>query len=333
MEENNVKQRIFGRPAKLFAGALVLLVFLVSLATFLDRWYESRYSEQLGTANANANPMHPGGAGGLSVTEIDPPTDVYIFTERVPMENWEVRERFERELYYNFSNADQLLLWWKRSQRIFPRVEKALQEAGIPTDFKYLMLAESGLRNVKSPANANGFWQFVPGTATRYGLRVDDLIDDRLDPDRATAGAVKYLQKMKAEIPTWTMVAAGYNMGEENVHQVTDWQHQNSYWNLFINEETMRYVLRIAAIKELMEHGERYGLNFARTRPFYDPQTRIVEVKGPIPALADWAIAQSSSYKDIKTFNPWIIGRSLPEGTFQVKLAATENDKTTIVAP
>src|SRR5205085_7999777 len=118
--------------------------------------------------------------------------------------------------------------------------------------------------------------------------------------------AVKYFQKMRSEFPAWTLVAAGYNMGEDNVRQVMDWQHTASYWNMFINEETMRYVLRIAAIKELMEHGEKYGLDFNHLRVFYTPRSKTVTVNGPIQSLADWAQQQGVAYKDVKVFNPWI---------------------------
>ena len=137
-----------------------------------------------------------------------------------------------------------------------------LKEADLPDDLKWLAVAESGLTNVKSPANANGMWQFIPGTAQRFGLRVDDAIDERLDPEKATKAAIAYFKFIKSSLPSWTLVAAGYNMGEDNVATAMQWQHATNYWNLYINEETMRYVFRIAAIKELMSHGEKYGLDF-----------------------------------------------------------------------
>ncbi len=220
-------------------------------------------------------------------------------------------------------------MWWKRSRRVFPTIDSMLRASGVPEDFAFIAIAESGLRNVKSPAQAFGFWQFVPGTGKQYGLRVDDYIDERLDPVKATQAAIKYFLHAKTTLPTWTLVAASYNMGEENVHVALEWQHQTSYWNLFINDETMRYVLRIAAIRELMTNGEKYGLDFGRLRGYPPIGTKTITLQGPIAAVSDWAASNGYAYKDLKTLNPWIVGRNLPAGNFQVALPASDSDRTT----
>ncbi|HZK76421.1 MAG TPA: lytic transglycosylase domain-containing protein, partial [Candidatus Kapabacteria bacterium] len=187
-----------------------------------------------------------------------------------------------------------------------------------------------GLANVKSPANALGFWQFIPQTAQRFGLRVDDLIDERLDPEKSTHAAIAYFKYMKSLLPTWTLVAAGYNMGEENVLEAMQWQHAMSYWDLYLNDETMRYVFRIAAIKELMAHGAKYGLDFSRLTPDYVPEMKHVTVRGPIASIADWAFSQGFLYKDVKVLNPWLIGRSIPDGTFTIALPSTDEDRASV---
>jgi hypothetical protein len=253
-----------------------------------------------------------------------------IFGERIPVENWDIRERFEREFYYNYQNADQLVIWYKRGHRYFDMIDRMLEDAGVPRDLKYLMIAESGVRNVESPADAHGFWQFIPGTAKRYGLRVDQYVDERLDPRKATKAAIRYLSDMKSKVPDWTMVAAGYNMGEGNVRDVRATQKQESYFNWYINEETMRYVYRIAAIKELMEHGSKYGLEFGRLKAFELPDTKVVRVNGPISQINDWALAQGYTYKDVKVLNPWIVGRSLPAGNWEIELPQDDDDRTTV---
>lgn len=318
------------KGARLTLTAVILGAVIVLTATLLERPDQNAHSGIVTQTEATANPEIIKSEWLRNVTHIDAPAEMTIFGERIPMENWDIRERFEREFYYNYQNADQLVIWWKRGHRYFDQIDKMLEEAGLPRDLKYLMVAESGVRNVSSPANANGFWQFIPGTGTRYGLRVNANIDERLDPEKATRAAIAYFKDMKAKIPTWTLVAAGYNMGEGNVFQVLDYQKQNSYWNIYMNEETMRYVYRIAAIKELMEHGEKYGLNFARMKPFELPETRTVTVQGPINAVADWAVNQGSSYKDVKVLNPWILGRSLPAGSWQIDLPKDDDDKTTV---
>ncbi len=303
------------------------LGILVALM-IVDRWNASKYALEI--SRSHADPLYGAAGGGKSITELDLPKEINIFGERVPLEKWEIRERFEREFYSNYSNAHNLVLWWERSGRYFPMIHKMLVDAGLPEDLEYLAVAESGLANIKSPANANGFWQFIPGTAARFYLRVDDLVDERLDPEKSTRAAIAYFQYMKSRLATWTLVAAGYNMGEDNVLTAMQWQHASSYWNLFLNDETMRYVLRIAVLKELMTHGDRYGLDFEHLRPFRTPALRYVTVNGPIASISDWAFEQGYQYKDVKVLNPWLIGRSIPDGTWQIALPLTDEDRTTV---
>lgn len=316
--------------ARLTVAGLIAGAALVLAATLLEPAPGPHRTTIVSPTEATSDPSTIKGEWHRNVTQIDAPENLTIFGERMPLQNWDIRERFEREFYYNYQNADQLVLWWKRGQRHFEKIDRMLEEAGLPRDLKYLMIAESGVRNVESPAKASGFWQFIPGTGTRFGLRVDNLVDERLDPVQATNAAISYFKSLKSEFPTWTLVAAAYNMGEANVRQVMEYQKQRSYWNIYVNEETMRYVFRIAAIKELMEHGEKYGLTFERMKPFEWPETRTETVQGPVSSIADWALSQGSSYKDVKVLNPWIIGRSLPAGTWRIELPKEDDDKTTV---
>lgn len=271
------------------------------------------------------------GSHPLSVTAINPPTDMMLFGQKIPIgEDWDLRERFEREFYYNYVNADQLVLWWKRLGRWEPMIDSSLDANGLSRDLKYLMIAESGIRNVESSAKANGFWQMIPPTAQRYGLRIDADIDERLDPVKSTAAAIRYLVKLKAEFNDYFLAVAAYNMSEDNVEAVLRYQHQTSYWNIFVNEETMRYVFRIAAIKELLEHGDRYGLRFERIPQYPLLNVKNLGVTGPIDSLADWASEQGYSYKDVKIYNPWLISRRLPKGQFKLSLPADDKARTTV---
>jgi membrane-bound lytic murein transglycosylase D len=308
--------------------ALVVLIALCFLVIFaiVDRWNAAEYAQQISRIHLPA-PMQ---STTKNITDLQVPQHVTLFGEQLPLDNWYIREQFERDFYYNWSNASSLVAWWQRSGQYFPLIEKLLHDAGLPDDLKYLAVAESGLANVKSPANALGFWQFIPGTAQRLGLRVDDLIDERLDPEKATRAAIAYFKYMKAKLPTWTLVAAGYNMGEDNVAQAMQWQHATSYWNLFLNDETMRYVFRIAAIKELMSHGANYGLDFSQLAPDYIPELKHITVNGPIASIADWAFSQGFLYKDVKVLNPWLIGRSIPKGTYDIALPSTDEDRASI---
>src|ERR1044071_6629225 len=179
-------------------GALSVLVGIGALVALMaiDRWSAAGRHDMIERSHAEPAYGAPPGpfAGGRSITDLEVPKEATLFGERIPLENWELRQRFEREFYSNWNEASNLVIWWNRSGRYFPMIHKMLEEAGLPTDLEYLAVAESGLTNVKSPANANGFWQFIPGTAQRFGLRVDDLIDERLDPEKATKAAIAYFK-------------------------------------------------------------------------------------------------------------------------------------------
>jgi membrane-bound lytic murein transglycosylase D len=271
------------------------------------------------------------GIHSLAVTSVTPPTDVMLFGMKLPLlENWEIRERFEREFYYNLVNSDQLILWYKRLGRWERMIDSALDANRLDRDLKYLMVAESGIRNVESPAKAHGFWQMIPPTAQLYGLRVDADIDERLDPYKATDAAIRYLVKLNAQFGDYFLACAAYNMSEANVAEVMHYQHQTNYWNMYINEETMRYVFRIAAIKELLEHGARYGLRFDKIPRYELHNVRALDVTGPIESIADWAVDEGYSYKDVKIYNPWLISRRLPKGEFRILLPADDAARTTV---
>lgn len=266
-----------------------------------------------------------------NITALAVPSEAYLFNKKIPLENWEVHERFEREFYYNYTNADQILLWYKRLKRWEPMIDSMIDAAGLSRDFKYLMIAESGIRNVLSPARANGYWQFIAPTGQQWGLRVDQYIDDRLDPILSTQAAIRYLSKLKAQFNgDYFLVAAAYNMGESGLQEALDFQKQSGYWNLYVNEETMRYPLRIAVIKEFLEHGQKYGFHFEKDQPYKMHTLKEVTLQGPISSIADWAIKEGYTYKDFKIFNPRFISRNIPAGSYEIRLPASDDERTTV---
>lgn len=134
--------------------------------------------------------------------------------EKVPFDGkyYYNMEKFERELSVTRFNMYQFVLYHKREPLYIPYIEKKFKEAGIPDDFKYLAIAESGLRNESlSSAGAGGIWQFVPDTARQYKLQVTDLVDERYNFELATDAAIKYFQKLYEDFHDWTLVAAAYN--------------------------------------------------------------------------------------------------------------------------
>ncbi|MDD5197762.1 MAG: lytic transglycosylase domain-containing protein [Candidatus Gracilibacteria bacterium] len=229
-------------------------------------------------------------------------------------------EKFERELSVTRFNMYQFVLYHKREPLYIPYIEKKLKSAGIPDDFKYLAIAESGLRNESlSSAGAGGIWQFVPGTAKQYGLQVTDLVDERYNFELATDAAIAYFQKLYEDFHDWTLVAAAYNRGENGLRRALDDQKVSSYYDLYLNEETTRYLFRIIAIKYLMEN--RYEIFDADELGdvFMKPKTRIVEIL-EIQDIKAWCLSKKYDYAMVRQLNQWILGNSLPKGNWKIQV-------------
>ncbi|MFB6257456.1 MAG: lytic transglycosylase domain-containing protein [Flavobacteriales bacterium] len=180
------------------------------------------------------------------------------------------------------------------------------REEGVPTDLKYLPLVESGFKKVVSPAGAEGFWQFMKGTAKEYGLEVNENVDERYHVRKATRAACRYLKKAHDKYDSWTMAAASYNVGMQALNEQLRKQKADSYYELMLNTETGRYVYRILAIKEIHENLGKYGFHI-REKDLYRPfKTRIVEVDSSIADLAEFAESHGTGYKELKILNPWL---------------------------
>ncbi|MBK9248431.1 MAG: transglycosylase SLT domain-containing protein [Ignavibacteria bacterium] len=241
--------------------------------------------------------------------------------ERVPLDIPEVRERAEREFYINLQTPGQLILYIKRAGRYFPLFEKILKEDNAPDDLKYLAVAESALYMARSTKDAVGMWQFIPATGKRMGLQIDEYVDERRHPEKSTRAAIEYLRSGYKKYKSWTLAAAGYNMGHENVGNNLDFQEKTSFYDLYLNEETSRYVLRIAMVKELMEHADKYGLTLDKQTVYRDTAVKMVSWESQISDLSEWAMKHGTTYKDVKILNPWILKRNLPapkNGSYQI---------------
>ena len=239
--------------------------------------------------------------------------------ERVPMEITDVRERMEQAFYTEFSDA-QIVLDLKRSTMYFPFMEQELHDMNMPTDLKYLAVAESALRNnVVSGRGAAGIWQFTDDTGRKYGLAVNQYVDERFNFHKATEAALKFIRDLHSTFGSWSLAAAAYNMGGSGLKANLDYQMVSNYYSLYLNDETYRFVFRIVALKEILSHCKDYGFELS-PGDFYQPQETKLVVVARIPDVAVWARGQGSSYKEVKTLNPWIINRSLPNGTWAVEL-------------
>jgi len=246
----------------------------------------------------------------LSLIEL--PETLDFCGEQYPLHEPDVRERAERELLLLLQQPGQIILYFKRAGRYFPMYEKYLKEANVPDDLKYLSVAESALYMSRSSAGAMGLWQFMPATAKQMGLIVNDFVDERRHPEKSTKAAIKYLKQGYNEHKSWILTAAGYNMGYARVANNINYQNANDYFELFLNEETSRYLFRIAMIKEIMTNPEKYNFVLSEIEQYEPHNHYTVNVDSEISDLSAWARANGTTYKEIKILNPWILKRNLP---------------------
>jgi membrane-bound lytic murein transglycosylase D len=246
-----------------------------------------------------------------TVRLFDLPKELTFAGEKVPLEIEDVKERLEREIYVNAYWQSNMILLMKRSSKFLPEIEKMLKENGIPDDFKYLAMAESALMNVASPAGAKGFWQIMESTGKEYGLEISKDVDERYNLEKATFAASKYLNKAHGKFRDWTAVAASYNMGQSGFSRRQADQLAQNYYDLYLNDETSRYLFRILAFKVIFENPGEFGFHMRESDFYKNPPLKKITVTRDIKNLASWAKQQGSNYKELKLYNPWLRDRDL----------------------
>lgn len=243
---------------------------------------------------------------------VNMPTKMDFCGEAVPTFDQDVLERLDRELLVNTYWQSNSLLYHKRASKWFPVIVPILEENGVPEDFKYLALVESGLMNVVSPAGAAGFWQILKKTGQEYDLEVNNDVDERYNVVEATNAAAHYLKDAYDIFGSWTLAAASYNMGMGGVNKQLKRQKVKTYYDLLLNSETSRYVFRILAAKEIHENPTKYGFHYREKDLYQVPQTYSITVDTTVSDLAYFAELNKVNYKILKIFNPWMRQSYLP---------------------
>ncbi len=243
---------------------------------------------------------------GYKIVSPPVPDKLDFAGEKVPQENYEVRERMDKEFIVDTYYHSFMILSMKKANRYFPLIEPILKAHNIPEDFKYVAVIESGLSNVVSPAGAVGFWQFIEDTGKKYGLEINKEVDQRYDVKKSTEAACRFFKDAYDEFGSWTMAAASFNMGTIGVEKQIARQKTNNYYNLVLSDETSRYIARIVAMKTILLHPREYGFDINESDLYLPLPTYEVSVSGPVNDLADYAIAQSINYKILKMYNPWL---------------------------
>ena len=214
---------------------------------------------------------------------------------------------------YMHSSTMQMI---KRANRYFPVIEPLLKANGIPDDFKYLMVIESNLNPIaRSPAGAAGLWQFMPVTAREFGLEVNDNVDERYHIEKATAAACRYFKQAYAKYGDWMAVSASYNAGQGRISSQLDKQLADHAMDLWLTEETSRYMFRLLAVKEVFGNPQRFGFLLKREHLYPGIPYKEVAVDTEISDLSNFAQKQGITYAQLRDANPWLRGSSLKNKT------------------
>lgn len=239
------------------------------------------------------------------------PENLFFAEEKVPLQLLDVHEKLDRELLVNTYWQSNTLLYLKRANKYFPIIEPILKKNGIPEDFKYLAVIESGLTPIVSPAGAAGFWQIMKTTGKEMGLEINSEVDERYHVAKATEVACKYLNDAYAKFGSWTLAAASYNMGMGGLNRQLTKQQVQTYYDLKLNSETGRYVYRIMAAKEILSTPKKYGFQYRENQLWNGVQTEELKVTQTVSDLAIFAKDLGINYKILKEYNPWLRSNSL----------------------
>ncbi len=250
------------------------------------------------------------------------PRKMYFAGQSVPLNNWQVRERIEYEFYQFLGDEGENIIIAKRTGRCFPMVERMLAEAGMPDDLKYVLLVESKCVPVAtSQAKAAGPWQFMASTGRRFDLEKNYWKDERRDLERSTEAAIKYLKVLYDLFDDWYLALAAYNAGENRIQSALREQKVNNYWRARYNNETMRYVPRIIAVKEIFSRPDKYlGLSRADLYTPVDTEVVTVKISGKQQHLTELAEEYDTYLLELKLLNPEIRKDYLPAGTHQIRV-------------
>ncbi len=281
---------------KIVQKTLALVGLLSLCALFINAFQEAPTDENFETKLIN----------DYNVYALQVPEKLDFAGEPMPLDNPDILERMDRELLVNTYWQSNGLLMFKRSKKYFPIIEPILAKHGVPDDFKYLAVIESGLTNAVSPAGARGVWQIMPATGRENGLEVNNNVDERYNLEMATEVACRYLLRAKEQLGSWTLAAAAYNAGNAGVSRRLKEQNVSEYYDLLLGEETGRYMFRIVALKEILSNPDTYGFNF-RDKDLYTPvPTYKVEVDTAVTDFTKFAENYGINYKILKLHNPWL---------------------------
>lgn len=292
-----------------------MAVLLVASTTVAQAQLKREYSK---TSTGNSSPVFS------TTASPDIPMSINFAGETVSFDRLDMAERLDRELTSIIYGQTTTELCFKRANRYFPALAKILKEQGVPLDFLYLAVTESSMDySAYSSAKAAGMWQLLAGTGRDFGLEVTDEVDERYDPEKSTVAACKYLKSAYKKYGHWPTVAASYNAGMQKISNELSKQRVDNTFDLYLVQETSRYVFRIMAYKLLMESPKRYGYRFSRKNLWQPVDYTTVDVTGSVASWIDWAKDKGLTYAQLREANPWIRSTKLTNAsgkTYKVRI-------------
>ncbi|MCP4023124.1 MAG: transglycosylase SLT domain-containing protein [Desulfobacteraceae bacterium] len=296
-------------PCSCFSKSFIITVSLIFCIPF------SAFSYDIPDYGANYNKI-PSLVKSLRFSK-----EISFCDTRIPIENQDVRQRFEKEFLLALWNRPQVILWIKRASRYFFHIEKILKDEGLHPDLKYVAVIESALRPYsRSSKGATGFWQFIRSTGRRYGLRIDHRVDERRNLFKSTRAACRYIKKLNNDFDGSMLLSlSAYNMGENALRRVIDTQESKDYFSLYLPLETQQYIFKMIVCKIIMENPAKYGFEIEKQDlyPVFEFSRVKFDSEHKLPLML---IAQSAnvSFKVIKDMNPEIKGYYLSKGKISI---------------
>ncbi len=298
---------------------IILTICAITLAMAVFAQFKPGYEPEDESARVAYGPM----------ISPDVPSKLIFAGSTIDLDRNDLWERLDREMTSILYGHTNTLLTFKRANRYFPTMARILKEQNVPADFLYLACTESNLApRAYSPAHAAGFWQLLAATGRQYGLEVGDEVDERYDPEKSTVAACKYLKAAYAKYGDWATVAASYNAGMGRISSELSKQQQKRSIDLYLTEETSRYVFRILAFKIIMEDPKKFGIRLKRNQLYKPLEFKVVEVSGSVADWVEWAKRYNLSYAQLRDANPWIRAQKLTNKqgkTYRVRIPSEES--------
>lgn len=257
------------------------------------------------------------------------PSHVTFAGQRISLETPNMYERYDRELTSLAYTHGSTLLTLKRANKLFPVLAPILKANGVPEDLLYLACVESTLDPMAvSGAKAAGLWQFMPATGREFGLEVNDDVDERFNIEKSTEAACRFIKNAYKKYGNWESAMASYNGGQGRISRELEAQMVDSAFDLWLVSETSRYMFRIMAMKEILEHPAKYGYHLEPSQLYQPVKYEVAEVDSAVTSWPEWAKEQGIDYLTLRQHNPWIRSRKLPNEkgkTYKVLIPTEES--------